>query len=139
MTNNSVDIKTAFELIVSKDKVQGNLLRVCELIYYKGFDARKSDVLDLLNELNVSSLKDFKSESLKVLILYIRLALNDNILSNEEKNNIKFLKLLLGIKDGDFKNNKLIFEQVKNIVKIQQVLHQHQLILHLHHSHDYYC
>jgi len=91
MTNNSVDIKTAFELIVSKDKVQGNLLRVCELIYYKGFDARKSDVLDLLNELNVSSLKDFKSESLKVLILYIRLALNDNILSNEEKNNIKFL------------------------------------------------
>ena len=56
MTNNSVDIKTAFELIVSKDKVQGNLLRVCELIYYKGFDARKSDVLDLLNELNVSSL-----------------------------------------------------------------------------------
>jgi len=119
MTNNSVDIKTAFELIVSKDKVQGNLLRVCELIYYKGFDARKSDVLDLLNELNVSSLKDFKSESLKVLILYIRLALNDNILSNEEKNNIKFLKLLLGIKDGDIKNNKLIFEQVKNIVKIQ--------------------
>ena len=119
MTNNSVDIKTAFELIVSKDKDQGNLLRVCELIYYKGFDARKSDVLDLLNELNVSSLKDFKSESLKVLILYIRLALNDNILSNEEKNNIKFLKLLLGIKDGDFKNNKLIFEQVKNIVKIQ--------------------
>ena len=53
MTNNSVDIKTAFELIVSKDKVQGNLLRVCELIYYKGFDTRKSDVLDLLNELNV--------------------------------------------------------------------------------------
>ena len=119
MGNNSVDIKTAFELIVSKDRVQGNLLRVCELIYYKGFDARKSDVLDLLKELKFSSTKDFKDESLKILILYIRLALNDNILSVQEKNNIKFLKLLLEIKDGDFKNNKAIFEQVKNIVKVQ--------------------
>jgi len=119
MGSNSVDIKTAFELIVSKDKVQGDLLRVCELVYNKGFDARKSDVLDLLKELNFSSIKDFKDESLKILILYVRLALNDNVLSAQEKNNIKFLKLLLEIKDGDFKNNKAIFEQVKNIVKVQ--------------------
>ena len=91
MGSNSVDIKTAFELIVSKDKVQGDLLRVCELVYNKGFDARKSDVLDLLKELNFSSIKDFKDESLKILILYVRLALNDNVLSAQEKNNIKIV------------------------------------------------
>ena len=119
MESKSLDLKTAFQIIASKDKVQGDLLNMCELIYEKGMQCRRDDVNTILEELKIKSLNDFKSDALKILILYIRLALNDNILSIEEKNNIKFLKLLLGIKDGDFKNDKSIFNQVKNIINVQ--------------------
>tara|TARA_A100000164_G_C21857909_1_gene748535 strand:- start:6 stop:971 length:966 start_codon:yes stop_codon:yes gene_type:complete len=119
MKSKSVDLKTAFQIIASKDKVQGDLLRVCELLYEKGMDARRDDINSVLEELKIKSVTSFKNEALKILILYIRLALNDNILSIEEKNNIKFLKLLFGIKDGDFKDNESIYTQVKNIINIQ--------------------
>ena len=119
MKSKSVDLKTAFQIIASKDKVQGDLLRVCELLYEKGMDSRRDDINSVLEELKIKSITSFKNEALKILILYIRLALNDNILSIEEKNNIKFLKLLFGIKDGDFKGNESIYTQVKNIIKIQ--------------------
>ena len=119
MKSKSVDLKTAFQIIASKDKVQGDLLRVCELLYEKGMDSRRGDINSVLEELKIKSVTSFKNEALKILILYIRLALNDNILSIEEKNNIKFLKLLFGIKDGDFKDNESIYTQVKNIINIQ--------------------
>lgn len=119
MKSKLVDLKTAFQIIASKDKVQGDLLRVCELLYEKGMDARRDDINSVLEELKIKSVTSFKNEALKILILYIRLALNDNILSIEEKNNIKFLKLLFGIKDGDFKDNESIYTQVKNIINIQ--------------------
>ena len=119
MKSRSIDLKTAFQIIASKDKVQGNLLRVCELLYEKGMDSRRDDINSVLEELKIKSITSFKNEALKILILYIRLALNDNILSIEEKNNIKFLKLLFGIKDGDFKDNESIYTQVKNIINIQ--------------------
>ena len=119
MKSKSVDLKTAFQIIASKDKVQGDLLRVCELLYEKGMDSRRDDINSVLEELKIKSVTSFKNEALKILILYIRLALNDNILSIEEKNNIKFLKLLFGIKDGDFKDNESIYTQVKNIINIQ--------------------
>ena len=119
MKSKSVDLKTAFQIIASKDKVQGDLLRVCELLYEKGMDSRRNDINSVLEELKIKSVTSFKNEALKILILYIRLALNDNILSIEEKNNIKFLKLLFGIKDGDFKDNESIYTQVKNIINIQ--------------------
>ena len=119
MKSRSIDLKTAFQIIASKDKVQGDLLRVCELLYEKGMDSRRDDINSVLEELKIKSITSFKNEALKILILYIRLALNDNILSIEEKNNIKFLKLLFGIKDGDFKDNESIYTQVKNIINIQ--------------------
>ncbi len=119
MEHKSIDLKTAFQIIASKDKVQGDLLRMCELLYEKGMDTRRDDINSVLEELKIKSISSYKDEALKILILYIRLALSDNILSIEEKNNIKFLKLLFGVKDGDFKDNKSIFTQVKNIINIQ--------------------
>ena len=119
MQHKSIDLKTSFQIIASKDKVQGDLLTMCELLYEKGISTTRVDVISVLEELQIKSLSNYKADALKILILYIRLALNDNILCNEEKNNIKFLKLLFGIKDGDFKDNKSIFTQVKNIINIQ--------------------
>ncbi len=119
MQHKSIDLKTSFQIIASKDKVQGDLLTMCELLYEKGTSTTRVDVISVLEELQIKSLSNYKADALKILILYIRLALNDNILCNEEKNNIKFLKLLFGIKDGDFKDNKSIFTQVKNIINIQ--------------------
>ena len=119
MQHKSIDLKTSFQIIASKDKVQGDLLIMCELLYEKGTSTTRVDVISVLEELQIKSLSNYKADALKILILYIRLALNDNILCNEEKNNIKFLKLLFGIKDGDFKDNKSIFTQVKNIINIQ--------------------
>lgn len=119
MKHKTIDLKTSFQIIASKDKVQGDLLTMCELLYEKGTSTTRVDVISVLEELQIKSLSNYKADALKILILYIRLALNDNILCNEEKNNIKFLKLLFGIKDGDFKDNKSIFTQVKNIINIQ--------------------
>lgn len=114
-----MNLSKAFQVILQKNIKNLTVVDVCGLISKKGLSTSKDDFKTLLKEYNINSIKEFKSQSLEILIKYIKVALNDNILTVEEKNNIRFLKLLFEIKEGDFKSNKTIYNDVKNIIKIQ--------------------
>lgn len=114
-----MDLSKAFELILHKNIEDNSIIDVCGLISKKGNSTSRSDLKGVLNEHGINSLNKFKAKSLEIVLKYIKLSLSDNILTIEEKNNIRFLKLLFDIEEGEFKSNNILFNEIKNIIKIQ--------------------
>lgn len=92
-------------LIISFQKFKKNLVlsnylqQICSSIIDQSIS--KSKVEEILQNENV----DFfiaKVDFLNLIFEYIKGALEDNILTNIEKENIKFLKIIFRIKPGDF-------------------------------------
>jgi|TARA_B110000211_G_scaffold202358_1_gene234466 hypothetical protein len=116
---NEFELKKAFGVIISRSDLDKNKLAVAELFYKNGVDISKGDILSVIKELGFKSIKDYKENSISLIMYYIYNALNDNKLSKAEKANIKFLKIALEIGEGDFLKNKDIKTEVANIIKIQ--------------------
>jgi len=116
---NEFELKKAFGVIISRSDLDKNKLAVSELFYKNGVDISKGDILSVIKELGFKSIKDYKENSISLIMYYIYNALNDNKLSKAEKANIKFLKIALEIGEGDFLKNKDIKTEVANIIKIQ--------------------
>ena len=116
---NEFELKKAFGVIISRSDLDKNKLAVAELFYKNGVDISKRDILSVIKELGFKSIKDYKENSISLIMYYIYNALNDNKLSKAEKANIKFLKIALEIGEGDFVKNKDIKTEVANIIKIQ--------------------
>jgi hypothetical protein len=76
----------------------------------------------VLIEYGFKNLKSFKENALKLVLIYIKITLKDNLISNEEINSIRFLKLLLDIEEGEFTKDKKLYNEVANIIKIQTEL-----------------
>jgi len=116
---NEIELKKAFGVIISRRDLDEIKLPVAELFYKNGVDISKRDILSVIKELGFKSIKDYKENSISLIMHYIYNALNDNKLSKAEKANIKFLKIALEVVEGDFVKNKCIKTEVANIIKIQ--------------------
>ena len=114
-----MELSKAFEIILQKNIGDDSVIDVCGLLSKKGRSTTRVDLKGVLLEHEINSLQKFKPKSLAIVLKYIKLSLSDNILTLEEKNNIRFLKLLFDIEEGDFKSNKNIFFEIKNIIRIQ--------------------
>ena len=64
-----------------------------------------------------------KSELLDIILAYINFVLDDDHITEKEADNVKFLKLLLKIKDGDF--YKMKFFEIERILD-RQFEHMYQ-------------
>ena len=116
---NEAELKNTFGILISRNELDENLLPLAEIFYERGLKVLKNDVIVLINQLGFKNLEEYKLNSLNLIIFYIYNSLNDNALSKEEKGNIKFLKLILDVKEGDFINYKDIKEEVDSLIKIQ--------------------
>jgi hypothetical protein len=116
---NEFELKKAFGVIISRSDLDKNKLPVAELFYENGLTVSKKDVLSAIKGLGFKSLYDYKENALNLIIHYIYSSLNDNALSKTEKANIRFLKLVLEVKEGDFMRNPEIKAEVTDIMKIQ--------------------
>lgn len=116
---NEAELKKTFGILISRNELDENLLPLAEIFYERGLKVLKNDVIVLINQLGFKNLEEYKLNSLNLIIFYIYNSLNDNALSKEEKGNIKFLKLILDVKEGDFINYKDIKEEVDSLIKIQ--------------------
>lgn len=116
---NEAELKKTFGILISRNELDENLLPLAEIFYERGLKVLKNDVIVLINQLGFKNLEEYKLNSLNLIIFYIYNSLNDNALSKEEKGNIKFLKLILDVKEGDFINYKNIKEEVDSLIKIQ--------------------
>lgn len=73
---------------------------------------------DYLNSKGIRRISDIKEYTLDVILDYSLLLLEDDVLTEEEMNNIRLLKLFLGVEEGDFyRNGKQ--NEVKHILSEQ--------------------
>jgi len=114
-----MDLKKTLSYIISSNIIENSLLDVGEVIAKKGFNTSRKDCLEVLDIYGIKRLKDFKEKSIKLILFYIRVALKDNLVTDEEIKNIRFLKLLLNIEEGDFTKDKSISNEVSKIIRTQ--------------------
>ncbi len=113
------DLNKTFSFITSSGFLEGASLDIAEILANKGSKASRKDCLDVLKGYGIKNLKSFKESSLKLVLFYIKIALKDNLISIEEINSVRFLKLLFDIEEGEFIKDKKLYAEVATIIKIQ--------------------
>jgi len=115
LPDDDIALNKAFERILSQDTLSGYISDIAELIYNN--ELSPNSLQRVLSEYNIKDIRSINSELLDLLILYIYEVLKDNIIDDNEKKNIKILKLFFKIKEGDFYKSK--YKEIENILHIQ--------------------
>lgn len=110
-----LELHEAFGVILSIESFSDYISEIIELIYNSNLS--KESIEKIFQKYDIDKIEDIKEELLDVLILYINLALNDHIVSDNEKQNIKLLKSYFKIEEGDFYNDR--YEEVEEILHRQ--------------------
>ena len=111
--------KKTFGYIISFKILDDSLIDIGEVLSNKGMNTSRQDCLSILGSHKIYSLQKFKPQALKLVFLFIKISLKDNIISEEELKSIRFLKLLFDIEEGDFNNDKQLSAEVSSIIKLQ--------------------
>jgi len=120
-----MQLQKTFSYIISSNILKDVSLDIGEVIAKKGLTSSRKDCLDILNIYGIKNLEDFKDKSIKLTLFYIVAALKDNLVSDEEIKNIRFLKLLFNIEEGDFVKEEYFANEVSKIIKTQiYLMHQ---------------
>ena len=113
------DLNKTFSFITSSSFFEGPSLDIAEILAKKGPKTSRKECLDVLKGYGIKNLKSFKESSLKLVLFYIKISLKDNLISIEEINSIRFLKLLFDIDEGELIKDRHMYAEVANIIKIQ--------------------
>lgn len=109
-------VKEAFTLLSTQRPHGAFVLAVRDKLAKDGqLDRSSLQTLQQLHE--VAHLRDCKAELLDLILDYIRLALDDHMLTDEEKGTIRYFKRLFAIKEGDF--FQLRYAQVQDLLHRQ--------------------
>ena len=112
-------IKKTFGYIISFKIIDDTLIDIGEILSNKGMSTSRQDCLEILESHKIYSLQNFKPQALKLVFLFIKISLKDNLISDEELKSIRFLKLLFDIEEGEFINDKELSKEVSSIIKLQ--------------------
>lgn len=124
-------LKLAIEEIQKRLEIPDYLKSVCSIISVE--NANLQTIKKILNDHNVNTSKA-KVDFLNLVFEYIKIALEDNILTIEEKYDVHYLKLLFQIQPGDFyihnrwQLEKVIAYQLSNIYRDDFVNEQEALL-----------
>jgi len=120
LERNDMDLfKKTFGYIISYNSIEDSLIDVGQILSSKGMKTSRQDCLEILKNHKINSLQKFKPLALKLVFLFIKISLKDNLISDEELKSIRFLKLLFDIEEGDFLNDKHLSKEVSSIIKLQ--------------------
>ncbi len=70
-----------------------------------------------MNKYNIKQVENIKEELLELLLVYINLILNDNSISEAEAANVKILKKVFKVREGDFYNYR--YDEVEEVLNRQ--------------------
>ncbi|MBL4577671.1 MAG: HNH endonuclease [Flavobacteriales bacterium] len=113
-------LKEAFETILSIESLSDPICDIAEKIWKYGAGTSREDVQEIIKKHNIKGLEDLKEELLGLIIRYINITLSDNHLTNHEKGNIEFLKVLFGVKEGDFYDRfDSIYDEMGEVLHVQ--------------------
>lgn len=114
-TFNSTHLQTSFEQILSIESFSDYITDILELIYKGKLD--QSSLSEVMNEYGINNTEEIKGELIDIIIVYVNLVLNDNIITEEEQRNVEWLKRNLRISEGDF--TKYRSDEIEEILKRQ--------------------
>lgn len=114
LPKNDLKLHEAFEIILSIDTFSEYILDIAELIYNNSIS--KDTISVVLKRHQINRIEDIKEELLDLLIVYINLILNDHTITENEKNNVRLLKIYFKIREGDFYNYRY--------VEVEDILHR---------------
>jgi hypothetical protein len=111
----SNELHKAFETIFAAGGFSNCVIDIIELVYCKKLN--RNTLLDVIRKYKVKNIADIKEELLNLLIAYINIVLEDNIITDDELRSLKILKLYFRVKEGNF--YKKCYKEVKNILHRQ--------------------
>ena len=114
-TNNDLELHQAFEKILSIDTFNSYISDIAEIIYNNSLNTENLN--SILNEYKIKNIRDINEELLDLIIVYINLVLNDDIITENERNNIELLKTYFKIKEGDFIENR--YSEIEDVLQRQ--------------------
>lgn len=115
LPKNDLELHDAFGIIISIESLSDYITDISELIYKNELD--RENINKVLKDYQIRKIEDLKEELLDLLIVYINLILNDHIISENEKRNVKLLKMYFKINEGDF--YKYRYQEVEDILHRQ--------------------
>jgi hypothetical protein len=96
----SDELHKAFETIFANGGFSDCVIEIIELVYCKKLN--RNSLLGVIRKYRIKDIKDIKEELLNLLIAYINIILEDNIITDDELRSLKILKLYFRVKEGDF-------------------------------------
>ena len=112
---NDLELNKAFELIVSMKKLKAVINDIAKAMCNADFNYIELD--KILKEHKIEAISILKEDLLDLILIYINITLNDNILTQNELNNVKKLKILFKIDEKDF--YKFRYDEIKEILHNQ--------------------
>lgn len=100
LPKNDLELHSAFAIILSIKTFSNYISDIAEMIYNGSLNSENLNFI--LNEYKIKNIRNINDELLDLILVYINLALNDHIISENERNNIELLKIYFKIKEGDF-------------------------------------
>lgn len=110
-----LQFREAFNQIMSKKIFSDYIKAISICIIDKNLDRKSLE--KILMEYNVQNVEDIKQEVFDLLLAYINLILEDNFISEDEAKNLKLLKRLFRIKEGDFYDYR--YKEIEEILNKQ--------------------
>ena len=96
------ELHQVFEKILSIESFSDYMSDIVELIYNNKLT--KDSLNGILKDYTIKQVEDIKEDVLDLLLVYINLVLNDNVITENEMRNVIFLKKFFKITEGDFYN-----------------------------------
>jgi hypothetical protein len=108
-------IQNVFAEVVANHEMPSYVMQICQLI--KDDDLYWDKVAAILSQNNIPKITDVKEQILDLLLFYIKAALKDDAITEDEAKNVTLLKRFFKIKEGDFFRYRL--SEIKSILNVQ--------------------
>lgn len=115
LPKDDLELHRTFGTILSIGNFSDYINEIVEIIHIKEFDRPSLD--RILKEHSIRQIEDIKEELLDLLLVYINLILNDNVITENEAGNVKILKRVFKIREGDFYNYR--YDEVEEVLNRQ--------------------
>lgn len=115
LPKNDLELHRAFEIILSIKTFSNYISDIAEIIYNGSLNSENLN--SVLRDYKISNVRNINEELLDLVIVYINLALNDHIISENERNNIELLKTYFKIKEGDFIEKR--YSEIEDVLQRQ--------------------
>ncbi len=115
LPKDDLELHKTFGTILSIENFSDYINEIVELIHTNELDRPHLD--RILKEHHIKQIEDIKEELLDLILVYINLILNDNLITENEAGSLKILKRVFKIKEGDFYNYR--YDEVEEVLNRQ--------------------